>query len=142
MWGRYREELKLDYTHEADGFPAAIPALRPKYRSGAGGYYVWTSVKRSTFPVAITKGLLVMVKAKLITILKPCKDLDSKVVAVKSGTGSVDYAKATSKLRPASVRTLITHCMELGIATRRRRSARYAEHLYFIKTAGSGSSRR
>lgn len=49
-----------------------------------------------------------MVKANNNDI-KSVKDLDGKVVAVKSGTGSVDYAKANIKTKTCvSSRTLIT----------------------------------
>ncbi|MDT1842950.1 transporter substrate-binding domain-containing protein, partial [Acinetobacter baumannii] len=43
-------------------------------------------------------GLLVMVNANNNDI-KDVKDLNGKVVAVKSGTGSVDYAKANIKTK-------------------------------------------
>lgn len=39
LWDAIAKELKLDYTLKPMDFSGIIPALQPKYRSGAGGYY-------------------------------------------------------------------------------------------------------
>ncbi|ELJ2533178.1 transporter substrate-binding domain-containing protein, partial [Salmonella enterica subsp. enterica serovar Infantis] len=82
--------------------------------------------------------LLVMVKANNNDI-KSVKDLDGKVVAVKSGTGSVDYAKANIKTKDLRQFPNIDNAyMELG--TNRADAVLHdtPNILYFIKTAGNG----
>ena len=67
------------------------------------------------------------------------KDLDGKVVAVKSGTGSVDYAKANIKTKDLRQFPNIDNAyMELG--TNRADAVLHdtPNILYFIKTAGHG----
>ena len=83
-------------------------------------------------------GLLVMVKANNNDV-KSVKDLDGKVVAVKSGTGSVDYAKANIKTKDLRQFPNIDNAyMELG--TNRADAVLHdtPNILYFIKTAGNG----
>ncbi|MDX7527110.1 transporter substrate-binding domain-containing protein, partial [Enterobacter hormaechei] len=82
--------------------------------------------------------LLVMVKANNNDV-KSVKDLDGKVVAVKSGTGSVDYAKANIKTKDLRQFPNIDNAyMELG--TNRADAVLHdtPNILYFIKTAGNG----
>lgn len=79
-----------------------------------------------------------MVKANNNDI-KSVKDLDGKVVAVKSGTGSVDYAKANIKTKDLRQFPNIDNAyMELG--TNRADAVLHdtPNILYFIKTAGNG----
>lgn len=71
--------------------------------------------------------------------VKSVKDLDGKVVAVKSGTGSVDYAKANIKTKDLRQFPNIDNAyMELG--TNRADAVLHdtPNILYFIKTAGNG----
>ncbi|STQ13158.1 glutamine-binding periplasmic protein [Enterobacter cloacae] len=75
--------------------------------------------------------------------VKSVKDLDGKVVAVKSGTGSVDYAKANIKTKDLRQFPNIDNAyMELG--TNRADAVLHdtPNILYFIKTAGTVSSKR
>lgn len=79
-----------------------------------------------------------MVKANNNDV-KSVKDLDGKVVAVKSGTGSVDYAKANIKTKDLRQFPNIDNAyMELG--TNRADAVLHdtPNILYFIKTAGNG----
>lgn len=65
------------------------------------------------------------------------KDLDGKVVAVKSGTGSVDYAKDKTKdLRQFP--NIDNAYMELGTSRADAVLHDTPNILYFIKTAGNG----
>ncbi|WP_410761013.1 transporter substrate-binding domain-containing protein, partial [Citrobacter youngae] len=71
--------------------------------------------------------------------VKSVKDLDGKVVAVKGGTGSVDYAKANIKTKDLRQFPNIDNAyMELG--TNRADAVLHdtPNILYFIKTAGNG----
>ena len=71
--------------------------------------------------------------------VKSVKDLEGKVVAVKSGTGSVDYAKANIKTKDLRQFPNIDNAyMELG--TNRADAVLHdtPNILYFIKTAGNG----
>lgn len=79
-----------------------------------------------------------MVKANNNDV-KSVKDTDGKVVAVKSGTGSVDYAKANIKTKDLRQFPNIDNAyMELG--TNRADAVLHdtPNILYFIKTAGNG----
>ena len=83
-------------------------------------------------------GLLVMVKADNNDV-KSVKDLDGKVVAVKSGTGSVDYAKANIKTKDLRQFPNIDNAyMELGTGRADAVLHDTPNILYFIKTAGNG----
>lgn len=71
--------------------------------------------------------------------VKSVKDLDGKVVAVKSGTGSVDYVKQNVKTKDLRQFPNIDNAyMELG--TQRADAVVHdtPNILYFIKTAGAG----
>ncbi len=95
--------------------------------------------------MAITKvvcwyksGLLVMVRNNENGI-KSINDLNGKVVAVKSGTGSVDYAKSHIKTKDLRQFPNIDNAyMELG--TNRADAVLHdtPNILYFINTAGKG----
>ncbi|HID5358769.1 TPA: glutamine ABC transporter substrate-binding protein GlnH [Klebsiella pneumoniae] len=83
-------------------------------------------------------GLLVMVNANNNDI-KDVKDLNGKVVAVKSGTGSVDYAKANIKTKDLRQFPNIDNAyMELGTGRADAVLHDTPNILYFIKTAGNG----
>jgi glutamine transport system substrate-binding protein len=83
-------------------------------------------------------GLLVMVKANNDKI-QGLKDLDGKVVAVKSGTGSVDYAKQHIKTKDLRQFPNIDNAyMELGTGRADAVLHDTPNILYFINTAGKG----
>lgn len=140
LWAAIAKELKLDYELKPMDFSGIIPALQTKT-----SIWRWralpspTSVKAIDFSDGYYKsGLLVMVKANNNDV-KSVKDLDGKVVAVKSGTGSVDYAKANIKTKDLRQFPNIDNAyMELG--TNRADAVLHdtPNILYFIKTAGNG----
>lgn len=71
--------------------------------------------------------------------IKDVKDLNGKVVAVKSGTGSVDYAKANIKTKDLRQFPNIDNAyMELGTGRADAVLHDTPNILYFIKTAGNG----
>ncbi|MDU7741915.1 MAG: glutamine ABC transporter substrate-binding protein GlnH [Citrobacter sp.] len=121
LWAAVAKELKLDYELKPG---ITITDERKKAIDFSDGYY--------------KSGLLVMVKANNNDV-KSVKDLDGKVVAVKSGTGSVDYAKANIKTKDLRQFPNIDNAyMELG--TNRADAVLHdtPNILYFIKTAGNG----
>ena len=126
LWAAIAKELKLDYELNVDLALAGITITdeRKKAIDFSDGYY--------------KSGLLAMVKANNNDV-KSVKDLDGKVVAVKSGTGSVDYAKANIKTKDLRQFPNIDNAyMELG--TNRADAVLHdtPNILYFIKTAGNG----
>ena len=75
--------------------------------------------------------------------IKDVKDLNGKVVAVKSGTGSVDYAKANIKTKDLRQFPNIDNAyMELGTGRADAVLHDTPNILYFIKTAATVSSKR
>jgi len=119
LWAAIAKELKLDYTLKPMDFSGIIPALQTK------------NVDLALAGITITEADNNDVKS--------VKDLDGKVVAVKSGTGSVDYAKANIKTKDLRQFPNIDNAyMELG--TNRADAVLHdtPNILYFIKTAGNG----
>ncbi len=139
--GRHRERAETELYPEADGFQRhhscaanqnidlalagiTITEERKKAIEFSDGYY--------------KSGLLVMVKANNNDI-KDVKDLNGKVVAVKGGTGSVDYAKANIKTKDLRQFPNIDNAyMELGTGRADAVLHDTPNILYFIKTAGHG----
>ena len=111
LWAAIAKELKLDYELKPMDFSGIIPALQTKNVDLALAGITITDERKKAIDFSdgyYKSGLLVMVKANNNDV-KSVKDLDGKVVAVKSGTGSVDTRKQTSKLKICvSSRTLIT----------------------------------
>ena len=140
----------FDYAENLRFTPGAAAAGVAAMRAGAA---VITDTNMALAGITITEerkkaidfsdgyyksGLLVMVKADNNDV-KSVKDLDGKVVAVKSGTGSVDYAKANIKTKDLRQFPNIDNAyMELG--TNRADAVLHdtPNILYFIKTAGNG----
>lgn len=122
-------------------FSGIIPALQTKNIDLALAGITITDERKKAIDFSdgyYKSGLLVMVKANNNDI-KSVKDLDGKVVAVKSGTGSVDYAKANIKTKDLRQFPNIDNAyMELG--TNRADAVLHdtPNILYFIKTAGNG----
>lgn len=131
LWDAIAKELKLDYTLKPMDFSGIIPALQTKNIDLALAGITITDERKKAIDFSdgyYKSGLLVMVKANNNDI-KSVKDLDGKVVAVKSGTGSVDYTKANIKTKDLRQFPNIDNAyMELRDQPRRRCSARYAEH--------------
>ncbi|MGG2141513.1 glutamine ABC transporter substrate-binding protein GlnH [Symbiopectobacterium sp. RP] len=141
LWDAIAKELKLEYTLKPMDFAGIIPALQTRNVDLAlAGITITEERKRA---VDFSEGyynssLLVMVKSDNASIQGE-QDLAGKVVAVKSGTGSVDYAKANIKTKELRQFPNIDNAyMELGVGRADAVLHDTPNILYFIKTAGSG----
>lgn len=139
LWEAIAKQLNLEYTLKPMDFGGIIPALQTKNVDVAlAGITITEERKRAIdFSDGYYKsGLSVMVSSNN-TDIKSVSDLKGKVVAVKSGTGSVDYAKANIKTKDLRQFPNIDNAyMELG--TRRADAVLHdtPNILYFINTAG------
>ncbi len=121
LWAAIAKELKLDYELKPMDFSGIIPALQTKNVDLALAGITITDERKKAIDFSdgyYKSGLLLMVKANNNDV-KSVKDMEGKVLAVKSGTGSVDYAKA-------------------NIKTKDLRQFPNIDNAYFIKTAGNG----
>ncbi len=141
LWAAIAKELKLDYTLKPMDFSGIIPALQTKNIDLALAGITITDERKKAIDFSdgyYKSGLLVMVNANNNDI-KDVKDLNGKVVAVKSGTGSVDYAKANIKTKDLRQFPNIDNAyMELGTGRADAVLHDTPNILYFIKTAGNG----
>lgn len=141
LWDAIAKELKLTYTLKPMDFAGIIPALQTRNVDLALAGITITEERKRAVDFSdgyYNSGLLVMVKADNDTIHGE-QDLAGKVIAVKSGTGSVDYAKANIKSKELRQFPNIDNAyMELG--TNRADAVLHdtPNILYFIKTAGNG----
>ena len=141
LWAAIAKELKLDYTLKPMDFSGIIPALQTKNIDLALAGITITDERKKAIDFSdgyYKSGLLVMVNANNNDI-KDVQDLNGKVVAVKSGTGSVDYAKANIKTKDLRQFPNIDNAyMELGTGRADAVLHDTPNILYFIKTAGNG----
>lgn len=141
LWAAIAKELQLNYTLKPMDFGGIIPALQTKNIDLALAGITITDERKKAIEFSdgyYTSCLLLMVNADNTTI-KGINDLNGKVVAVKSGTGSVDYAKQyinTTHLRQFP--NIDNAYMELGIKRADALLHDTPNILYFIKTAGAG----
>jgi len=141
LWAAIAKELKLDYTLKPMDFSGIIPALQTKNVDLALAGITITEERKKAIEFSdgyYKSGLLVMVRENENDI-KGINDLNGKTVAVKSGTGSVDYAKANIKTKDLRQFPNIDNAyMELG--TNRADAVLHdtPNILYFINTAGKG----
>lgn len=141
LWDAIAKELKLDYTLKPMDFSGIIPALQTRNIDLALAGITITDERKKAIEFSdgyYKSGLLVMVRNNENDI-KGIDDLNGKVVAVKSGTGSVDYAKAHIKTKDLHQFPNIDNAyMELG--TNRADAVLHdtPNILYFINTAGKG----
>lgn len=141
LWDAVAKELKLDYTLKPMDFSGIIPALQTRNIDLALAGITITDERKKAIEFSdgyYKSGLLVMVRNNENDI-KGIDDLNGKVVAVKSGTGSVDYAKAHIKAKDLRQFPNIDNAyMELG--TNRADAVLHdtPNILYFINTAGKG----
>ncbi|MEZ3498018.1 glutamine ABC transporter substrate-binding protein GlnH [Pantoea sp. KPR_PJ] len=141
LWDAIAKELKLDYTLKPMDFSGIIPALQTRNIDLALAGITITDERKKAIEFSdgyYKSGLLVMVRNNENDI-KSISDLNGKVVAVKSGTGSVDYAKANIKTKDLRQFPNIDNAyMELG--TNRADAVLHdtPNILYFINTAGKG----
>ncbi|WP_075180813.1 glutamine ABC transporter substrate-binding protein GlnH [Pantoea sp. 1.19] len=141
LWDAIAKELKLDYTLKPMDFSGIIPALQTKNVDLALAGITITDERKKAIEFSdgyYKSGLLVMVRNNNNDI-KSAADLNGKVVAVKSGTGSVDYAKANIKAKDLRQFPNIDNAY-LELATNRADAVLHdtPNILYFIKTAGQG----
>lgn len=141
LWDAIAKELKLEYTLKPMDFSGIIPALQTRNIDLALAGITITEERKRAVDFSdgyYNSGLLVMVKADNSSIQGE-QDLAGKVVAVKSGTGSVDYAKANIKTKELRQFPNIDNAyMELGIGRADAVLHDTPNILYFIKTAGNG----
>lgn len=141
LWDAIAKELKLDYTLKPMDFSGIIPALQTRNVDLALAGITITEERKKAIEFSdgyYKSGLQVMVRNNENDI-KGISDLNGKVVAVKSGTGSVEYAKANIKSKDLrQFPNIDSAYMELG--TNRADAVMHdtPNILYFIHTAGKG----
>ncbi|MEN4658890.1 glutamine ABC transporter substrate-binding protein GlnH [Pantoea agglomerans] len=141
LWDAIAKELKLDYTLKPMDFSGIIPALQTRNVDLALAGITITEERKKAIEFSdgyYKSGLQVMVRNNENDI-KGISDLNGKVVAVKSGTGSVEYAKANIKSKDLrQFPNIDSAYMELG--TNRADAVLHdtPNILYFIHTAGKG----
>ncbi|MFR0654791.1 glutamine ABC transporter substrate-binding protein GlnH [Pantoea sp. SIMBA_079] len=141
LWDAVAKELKLDYTLKPMDFSGIIPALQTKNVDLALAGITITEERKKAIDFSdgyYKSGLLVMVRNNENNI-KGIDDLNGKTVAVKSGTGSVDYAKAHIKTKDLRQFPNIDNAY-MELATNRADAVLHdtPNILYFINTAGKG----
>lgn len=141
LWDAVAKELKLDYTLKPMDFSGIIPALQTKNVDLALAGITITEERKKAIDFSdgyYKSGLLVMVRNNENGI-KGIDDLNGKTVAVKSGTGSVDYAKAHIKTKDLRQFPNIDNAY-MELATNRADAVLHdtPNILYFINTAGKG----
>lgn len=141
LWDAIAKELKVEYSLKPMDFSGIIPALQTKNVDVALAGITITPEREKAIDFSdgyYKSGLLVMVKENNKDV-KSVADLNGKVVAVKSGTGSVDYAKANIKTKSLRQFPNIDNAyMELGIGRADAVLHDAPNILYFIQTAGNG----
>ncbi|WP_380181290.1 glutamine ABC transporter substrate-binding protein GlnH [Kalamiella sp. sgz302252] len=141
LWAAIAKQLNLDYTLKPMDFSGIIPGLQTRNVDLALAGITITDQRKKAIDFSDSyykSGLLVMVKANNDQV-KGIKDLDGKVVAVKSGTGSVDYAKQHIKSKDLRQFPNIDNAyMELGTGRADAVLHDTPNILYFIHTAGKG----
>ncbi|CED78558.1 Glutamine-binding periplasmic protein [Candidatus Hamiltonella defensa (Bemisia tabaci)] len=139
IWDAIAKELKLNYTLKPMDFSGIIPALQTKNVDLALAGITITEQRKKAIDFSdgyYKSGLLVMVKSNNDKI-KNAQDLKNKIVAVKSGTGSVDYAKANIKTKDLRQFPNIDNAyLELGTGRADAVLHDAPNILFFIKTAG------
>lgn len=141
LWDAIAKELKLDYTLKPMDFSGIIPALQTRNVDLALAGITITEERKKAIEFSdgyYKSGLQVMVRNNENDI-KGISDLNGKVVAVKSGTGSVEYAKSNIKSKDLrQFPNIDSAYMELG--TNRADAVLHdtPNILYFIHTAGKG----
>ncbi|UQY46091.1 glutamine ABC transporter substrate-binding protein GlnH [Erwinia sp. PK3-005] len=141
LWDAVAKQLNLSWSLKPMDFSGIIPALQTRNVDLALAGITITEERKKAIDFSdgyYKSGLTVMVKANNDEV-KGINDLNGKVVAVKSGTGSVDYAKAHIKTKDLRQFPNIDNAyMELG--TNRADAVLHdtPNILYFIHTAGRG----
>ncbi|MXP67510.1 glutamine ABC transporter substrate-binding protein GlnH [Pantoea sp. Aalb] len=142
LWNAIAKEIKLKYILKPIDFNGIIPALQTKNVDLALAGLTITQERKKVIDFSdsyYTSGLLIMVR-KDNNDIKNIKDLNGKIVAVKSGTSSADYVKQyihTKKLRQFP--NIDNAYMELS--TKRADAVLHdtPNILYFIRTMGKNN---
>lgn len=141
LWAAIAKQLNIEYTLKPMDFSGIIPALQTRNVDLALAGITITEERKKAIEFSdgyYKSGLQVMVRNNENDI-KGISDLNGKVVAVKSGTGSVEYAKANIKSKDLrQFPNIDSAYMELG--TNRADAVLHdtPNILYFIHTAGKG----
>ncbi len=141
LWAALAKEMKVSYTLKPMDFDGIIPALQTKNVDVALAGMTITPERAKAVDFSdgyYTSGLITMVQSSN-TDIKGAQDLNGKVVAVKSGTSSVNYL--TANLKPKDVRqfpNIDSAYMELGTGRADAVLFDTPNILYYIKTAGHG----
>lgn len=141
LWDAIAKLIDIQYTLKPMDFSGIIPALQTHNVDLALAGITITDERKKAIDFSdgyYKSGLMVMVRVNENNI-KNVRDLDGKIVAVKSGTGSVDYTKKNIKTKDLRQFPNIDNAyMELG--THRADAVLHdtPNILYFIKTAGKG----
>ncbi|WJV55384.1 glutamine ABC transporter substrate-binding protein GlnH [Pectobacteriaceae bacterium CE90] len=141
LWDAIAKQLNLNYTLKPMDFSGIIPALQTRNIDLALAGITITENRKQAVDFSdgyYNSGLMVMVRSDNHDINGE-KDLNGKILAVKSGTGSVDYAKANIKTKDLRQFPNIDNAY-LELATHRADAVLHdtPNILYFIKTAGNG----
>lgn len=141
LWAAIAKEINVEYTLKPMDFSGIIPALQTRGVDLALAGITITDERKKAIDFTdgyYRSGLLVMVRNNEDNI-KGIDDLNGKVVAVKSGTGSVDYAKANIKSKDLRQFPNIDNAY-MELATNRADAVLHdtPNILYFIHTAGKG----
>ena len=141
LWDAIAKQLNLSYELKPMDFSGIIPALQTRNVDVALAGITITDDRKKAIDFSdgyYKSGLTVMVRNNEENI-HSIDDLNGKVVAVKSGTGSVDYAKKNIKSKDLrQFPNIDSAYMELG--TNRADAVLHdtPNILYFIHTAGKG----
>ncbi|EXU73437.1 glutamine ABC transporter substrate-binding protein GlnH [Erwinia mallotivora] len=141
LWDAIASQLNIDYTLKPMDFSGIIPALQTRNIDVAMAGITITEARKQAVDFSdgyYKSGLQVMVKASNDQI-KNLDDLNGKVVAVKSGTGSVEYAKQHIRTKDLRQFPNIDNAY-MELATGRADAVLHdtPNILYFIHTAGKG----
>ncbi|MDR3434053.1 MAG: glutamine ABC transporter substrate-binding protein GlnH [Rouxiella aceris] len=142
LWAALAKEMKVSYTLKPMDFDGIIPALQTKNIDLALAGITITPQRAQAVDFSdgyYTSGLITMVKSDNKDI-KGTQDLNGKVVAVKSGTSSINYI--TANLKPKDVRqfpNIDSAYMELGTGRADAVLFDAPNIQYYIKTAGHGN---
>lgn len=140
LWDAIAKEMNVSYTLKPMDFSGIIPALQTRNIDLALAGITITPERKKAIDFSegyYNSGLMIMVKKDNDSV-KDVADLAGKVVAVKSGTSSVDYMKANVKSKDLrQFPNIDSAYMELGTGRADAVMHDTPNILYFIKTAGN-----
>ncbi|WP_367680676.1 glutamine ABC transporter substrate-binding protein GlnH [Candidatus Fukatsuia anoeciicola] len=141
LWQAIAKELKLDYQLKPMDFSGIIPALQTKNVDLALAGITITDNRKKAINFSngyYNSSLLIMVK-KTNNDIRNEADLQGKIIAVKSSTSSVDYAKINIKSKILRQFPNIDNAyLELVTGNANAVLHDAPSILYFIKTTSNG----